>query len=121
MCSCTYAKREDEISLFVKFSKTTVCVQIVPAATSVAALAQQIREVLIASNQPVDEVLARPFSETDPSDFELYEKDGEAFVQLASRAEASSRAKDGTPLCSACGLQDGSVLYVGFRADSQGS
>ncbi|WFD17813.1 hypothetical protein MCAP1_000022 [Malassezia caprae] len=100
-------------------SKTTICVQIVPAATSMGALVQQIREALIASNQPVDEVLARPFSETEPSDFGLYEKDGEAFVQLVDRAEASSCAKDGTPLCSACGLQDGSVLYVGFRAQSQ--
>lgn len=117
---CIYTKREDEISLFVKFSKTTLCVQVVPAVTSVGALIQQIREALIASNQPLDDVLARPFSETQPGDFELYEKIDQTFVTLSSRADASARAEDGTPLCSACGLQDGSVLYVGFRVDSQG-
>lgn len=75
----------------------------------------------MASNQPVDEVLARPFSETQTKDFELYVKENEAFMPLANRADASSHAKDGTPLCSACGLQDGSILYVGFRAESQGA
>lgn len=105
----------------MKFSKTTLCVQVVPNDTSIGALADQIREALIESNQPMDDVLGRPFSEMQSSDFELFVKEEDNYVPLSNRASASSRSKDGTPLCSACGLQDCSVLYMGFRADSQGT
>lgn len=77
-------------------------------------LQNTIRDVLIASRQPDDAVCGTPWADVRPEDMALYSRDNDAFMLLGASEPAKT---DGAVQA----LEEGAVLYVGFRAPGQGT
>lgn len=115
-------------TLVVKFSKTSVYLPI-SWTESLDAFKRHTLLALAESGQPDDAFLGRPFAEAAPADVEVYR-----VLQAADEAEVtyqpliesktlptSAYAPDKTPRLDALGLEDGQVLYLGFRHTDQGT
>ena len=110
-----YQQREDELTMFIKFSRTTVVVNVLPT-DDICALKMRFLDALVASHQPDDAVLGRPFADAKPSDMSLYtrEEGDQAEPTYTILSVTGMPASDETKL-TAVGATDGAVLYVGFQ------